>query len=65
MLEAVENDLPHIRQLVKQYADLSLGFAGASVIACAERSGGLTLRLDKRHFGVVAREGKIILLPNV
>ncbi len=63
MLEAVDNDLPRIRQLVKRYADLPLGFADASVIACAERSGGLTLSLDKRHFGVVASEGRITVLP--
>ena len=62
-LEAVDKDLPRIRELVRRYADLPLGFADASVIACAERNGGLTLSLDERHFGVVAREGRITVLP--
>jgi uncharacterized protein len=52
-----------VRRLVQRYADLPLGFADASVIACAERNGGRVLSLDKRDFGVVAREGRITLLP--
>jgi predicted nucleic acid-binding protein len=62
-LECGEEDLPRIRALVRRYADLDLGFADAAVIACAERSGGRVLTLDLRDFGVVAREGKIHLLP--
>lgn len=62
-LDCGEGDLPRIRALVRRYADLPLGFADASVIACAERSGGRVLTLDRRHFGVVAREGKLTLLP--
>jgi len=45
------------------YADLPLGFADATVIACAERSGRKVLTLDRRHFGVVAREDTIEVLP--
>ncbi len=56
-------DYPRIRQLVGRYADLPLGFVDAAMIACAERNGGQVLTLDLRHFGVVAREGTIIILP--
>ena len=62
-LECGEEDLPRVRALVRRYADLPLGFADASVIACAERNGGRVLTLDLRDFGVVAREGKLQLLP--
>jgi predicted nucleic acid-binding protein len=62
-LECGEEDLPRIRELVGRYADLPLGFADASVISCAERNGGRVLTLDLRHFGVVAAEGHITLLP--
>lgn len=63
-LDCGEEDLPRIRELVMRYADLPLGFADASVVACAERdSEGRVLTLDLRHFGVVAREGRIIPLP--
>ena len=56
-------DLSEIRQLVLRYADLSLGFADASVIACAERNGGRVLTLDRSDFGVVARERRLELFP--
>ncbi len=62
-LECGDNDLRRVRVLVDRYADLPLGFADAAVIACAERSGGEVLTLDRRDFGVVAREGKIVILP--
>jgi uncharacterized protein len=62
-LECGDNDLRRVRVLVDRYADLPLGFADAAVIACAERSGGAVLTLDRRDFGVVAREGKIVILP--
>ncbi len=62
-IDCGENDMPRIRTLVRRYADLPLGFADASVIACAERHGGRVLTLDLRHFGVVAREGKLTVLP--
>ena len=62
-LDCGDQDLPRIRELVRRYADLPLGFADAAVVACAERSGGRVLTLDLRDFGVVAREGKIQVLP--
>lgn len=62
-LECGEEDLPRARELVQRYADLALGFADSSVIACAERNGGRVLSLDRRDFEVVAREGRITVLP--
>lgn len=62
-LECGEEDLGRIRGLVTRYADLPLGFADAGVISCAERNGGRVLTLDLRHFGTVAAEGKLSLLP--
>jgi uncharacterized protein len=56
-------DFPRIRELVSRYAGLGLGCADASVIACGERNGGRILTLDQRDFGVVAREGTIMLVP--
>lgn len=64
VLDCGEEDFARIRRLVRRYHDLSLGFADASVVACAERNGGQVLTLDHRHFGVVARgEGTITVLP--
>jgi uncharacterized protein len=57
------SDMPRIRELISRYADFPLGIVDASVIACAERHGGRVLTLDRRHFGVVAREGTITVLP--
>lgn len=62
--ECGDRDLPRIRELVRRYADLPLGVADAAVIACAERNGGRVLTLDARDFGVVAKEGKIAVLPS-
>jgi predicted nucleic acid-binding protein len=62
-LECGERDLGRIRALVRRYADLPLGFADAAVIACAERNGGRALTFDLRHFAVVAREGRLTILP--
>ena len=58
-----EEDLPRIRELVGRYSDLPLGIADASIIACAERTRGRILTFDRRDFGVVAREGRIELVP--
>lgn len=63
MLECGETDFPRIRELVRRYSDLQLGFADAAVVACAERSGGRILTLDMRDFGVVAREGRVEIVP--
>ena len=59
LLDCGDRDVPRIRELVMRYIDLPLGFADASVIACAERRGGRILTYDFRHFPVVAREGTI------
>ena len=63
VLDCGNQDLPRVRELVKRYADLPLGFVDAAVIACAERNGGRVLTFDLRHFGVVAREGTITIVP--
>jgi predicted nucleic acid-binding protein len=63
-LDCGNQDLPRIRALIKRYADLPLGFADASVVACAERNGGRVLTLDARDFGVVARAGTVTVLPD-
>jgi predicted nucleic acid-binding protein len=58
-----EDDLPRVRSLMVRYADLPLGYADATVVACAERSGGKVLTFDLRHFGVVSREARITIVP--
>src|SRR5687767_5676421 len=62
-LDCGEGDISRIRILVERYSDMPLGFADAAVIACAERHGGRVLTLDYRHFGVVARDAAITILP--
>jgi predicted nucleic acid-binding protein len=62
-LDCGGEDIPRIRGLASRYEDLPLGFADASVVACAERNGGRVLTLDKRDFDVVAREQAIVVLP--
>ena len=62
-LDCGETDLPRISELVGRYADLPLGTADASVVACAERNGGRILTLDVRDFGAVAREMDLSILP--
>jgi predicted nucleic acid-binding protein len=56
-------DFPRISELVARYADLPLGFSDAAVIACTERHAGRVLSSDRRDLNVVAREGKIMVLP--
>lgn len=64
LLDCGTDDFPRIRQLVRRYQDLPLGFADAAVVACAERHGGGVLTTDHRDFAVVARgEGTIMVLP--
>lgn len=58
-----QQDFPRIRDLMERYDDLGLGLADAAVIACAERHRGRVLTFDRRDFDVVAREGKITVLP--
>lgn len=62
-LDCGDDDLPRVRELTTGYSDLPLGYADAAVVACAERNGGRVLTLDERHFGVVAGEGTIAVLP--
>ncbi len=62
-LDRGERDLSRIGQFIERYADLPLGLVDAAVIACAERNGGRVLTLDRRHFGVVAREGRLTVVP--
>ncbi len=57
------DDWQRIQELIDRYADLPLGLADASVIACAERRRAPVATLDLRHFGTVAREGTIELIP--
>ncbi len=64
VLDSGSNDIGRVRSLVKRYADFPLGLVDAIVIACAERNGGRVATLDQRHFGVVAREGTITILPS-
>jgi len=63
LLHFGDNDIARIIELVDRYHDLPLGYADASVIACAERHGGRAATLDHRHFAVVAREGTIQIVP--
>ena len=63
-LDCGEDDFARIRELLGRYADLDLGFTDAAVIACAERNGGRVLTFDRRDFDVVAREGRITVIPD-
>ncbi|HSO28829.1 MAG TPA: PIN domain-containing protein [Candidatus Sulfomarinibacteraceae bacterium] len=56
-------DFSRIRALVLRYEDMSLGAADAAVIACAERSGGRVMTLDRRDFEIVGREVPLTLVP--
>lgn len=58
-----EGDLARVRELMGRYADLPLGYADATVIACAERNGNRVLTFDRRHFEIVGRERTITIVP--
>lgn len=62
-LDCGYQDLARVRELIRRYADLPLGYTVAAVVACAERNGGSVLTLDRRDFDVVAKEGRITVLP--
>ena len=62
-LDCGDANLLRVQQLIQRYADLPLGLADASVIACAERHGGKVLSTD-RDVWIVAREGAIAVFPN-
>lgn len=60
------DDWPRMAQLMRQYSDLPLGAADASVVAAAERLGTKTVvTLDRRHFHVLrpAHCEGLVLLP--
>jgi uncharacterized protein len=60
------SDIPRIRELVRRYHDLLLGFSDAAVVACGERNAGRVLSIDDRDFQVVARgEHTITVVPGV
>lgn len=61
-LDCGEGDFKRIGELLERYADMQLGLADASVIACAERRGKRVLSFDRRDFVPVAREGTITLV---
>jgi len=63
LLDCGDEDVPRLRAFVRRYADLRLGLADACVIACAERNGGRVLTLDRRHFDIVARDVRLVVLP--
>ena len=63
ILDSGVDDIGRVRTRVRRYADLPLGLIDAIVIACAERNSGRVATLDLRHFGVVAREGTITVVP--
>jgi predicted nucleic acid-binding protein len=62
-LDCGEEDLARVSQLVSRYRNLPLGLADAAVVACAERTGGVVATLDLRHFSVIAREGRVRIIP--
>jgi hypothetical protein len=57
------DDLAEIRQLVKRYDNLPLGYADAAVMTCARRTASGVLSLDRRDFEIVRRELGFVLLP--
>lgn len=63
VLDCNESGWSRVLELVRKYHDLPLGLSDAAVIDCAERHGGRVLSLDRRHFGVVEREGRIQVWP--
>ncbi len=63
MLDCGEGDIPRIRKLIRRYAGFPLGYADASVIACAERLHAPVFTFDRRHFIVVASEGSFTVVP--
>jgi predicted nucleic acid-binding protein len=62
-LDCGDPDIARCAELVERYADLPLGLADASVVACAERRGRRVLTLDRRDFDVVGGEVGLTILP--
>jgi uncharacterized protein len=62
----LDADLPRVAALLHEYADTSIGFVDASVVAVAERIGAVRVySLDVRHFGMIrpAHVERFELLP--
>lgn len=61
-----QEDIVRAAQLLREYADLPLGFVDAVVVATAERLGTREiLTTDRRHFGVVKplHAKSLVLVP--
>ncbi|HEX9257427.1 MAG TPA: PIN domain-containing protein [Actinomycetota bacterium] len=63
LLDHGDLDLPRITTLMSRYAALPLGFAGAAVVACAERNGGIVLTFDRDGLPAISRDLPITLIP--
>ena len=63
LLDCGDEDIPRIRELIRRYTNLALGYTAASVIACAERLRSPVFTFDRRHFDVVAGEGAFSIVP--
>ena len=66
VVDLVRADYSRVRELIERYADLSLGFVDAAVVAVVERMGEHKLAtLDHRHFGTVRPRhvDALMLLP--
>jgi len=48
---------------MSRYAELPLGFAGAAVVACAERNGGIVLTFDRDGLQAISRDLPLTLIP--
>lgn len=62
-LDCGDGDIARIGELVRQYGDFPLGYADATVIACAERLRAPVFTFDRRHFTVVASAGTFSVVP--
>jgi predicted nucleic acid-binding protein len=62
-LDCGEGDIARIRALTARYAGLPLGLADAAVVACAERTGGRVLTLDRRDVDIVAGDIHLTVVP--
>lgn len=64
LMDCGDQDPPRILELLGRYGDIRLGYADATVIACAERNGGRVLTFDRPGFELVARDVPISLVPS-
>ena len=62
--ELPNDSYKRVFELNRRYADLNLGFVDAAVIVTSETLGLPRIATtDRRHFGVVAQEVRLELLP--